>query len=73
MSTSTKRTSIPRLCRARLHAVLDALEADHDFLLQGGVFSKDIIESYIGYKRVEEADAVAMRPHPYEFELYLGC
>ena len=56
-----------------LHAVLDALEADHDFLLQGGVFTEDIIGSYIDYKRVEEADAVAMRPHPYEFELYLGC
>ena len=56
-----------------LGAVLNALEADNDFLLQGGVFTKDIIESYIDYKRVNEADAVAMRPHPYEFELYLGC
>ena len=56
-----------------LHAVLDALQVDHDFMLQGGVFTEDIIESYIDYKRVEEADAVAMRPHPYEFELYLGC
>jgi len=56
-----------------LGAVLDALEADHDFLLQGGVFTPDIIRTYIDYKRVNEADAVAMRPHPYEFELYLGC
>ncbi|GAB1420489.1 type I glutamate--ammonia ligase [Anaerolineales bacterium] len=54
-----------------LHAVLDALEADHDFLLKGEVFSKDIIETYINYKRVNEADAVAMRPHPFEFQLYL--
>jgi glutamine synthetase len=54
-----------------LHAVLDALEADHDFLLKGGVFTEDIIETYIHYKRRNEADAVAMRPHPYEFQLYL--
>lgn len=54
-----------------LGAVLDALEADHDFLLEGGVFTKDIIESYIKYKRENEAEAVAMRPHPYEFQLYI--
>ena len=54
-----------------LGAVLDALEADHEFLLKGDVFTKDIIETYIGYKRENEADAVAMRPHPYEFQLYL--
>ncbi len=56
-----------------LGAVLDALQDDHDYLLKGGVFTEDIIQSYIEYKRVEEADAVAMRPHPYEFQLYLGC
>ncbi len=56
-----------------LGAVLDALQDDHDYLLKGGVFTDDIIQSYIEYKRVEEADAVAMRPHPYEFQLYLGC
>lgn len=54
-----------------LHRALDALEADHDFLLAGGVFTKDIIETYITFKRRNEADAVAMRPHPYEFQLYL--
>ena len=54
-----------------LGAVLDALEADHDFLLEGDVFTEDIIETYIGYKRENEAEAVAMRPHPYEFKLYL--
>lgn len=53
-----------------LGAVLDALEADHDFLLKGDVFTQDIIDSYIEYKREEEADSVAMRPHPYEFQLY---
>ena len=54
-----------------LHAVLDALEADHDFLLEGGVFTEDIIETYIAFKRENEADQVAMRPHPYEFKLYI--
>ncbi len=54
-----------------LGAVLDALAADHDFLLEGGVFTADIIDTYISYKRENEADAVAMRPHPYEFQLYL--
>jgi glutamine synthetase len=53
-----------------LSAVLDALEADHDFLLEGGVFTQDIIDSYIEYKRTEESDPVNMRPHPYEFQLY---
>jgi glutamine synthetase len=46
------------------------LEADHDFLLQGGVFSKDLIESWIAYKRDNDIDPVRLRPHPHEFELY---
>lgn len=49
---------------------LDALENDHEFLLEGGVFSKDLIENYIAYKRENEVDAIALRPHPYEFALY---
>ncbi|KAA3647717.1 MAG: type I glutamate--ammonia ligase [Chloroflexi bacterium] len=53
-----------------LEEVLDALEADHDFLLEGDVFTKDLIEAYINWKRVNEADAVRMRPHPYEYLLY---
>ncbi len=59
------------LVPGNLGAVLDALEADHDYLLEGGVFTKDIIETYVAYKRENEADAVAMRPHPYEFRLYI--
>lgn len=47
-----------------------ALQADHDFLLEGGVFTKEYIEMYIEYKLVHDADAVAMRPHPHEFNLY---
>ncbi|HVO41462.1 MAG TPA: type I glutamate--ammonia ligase [Aggregatilineales bacterium] len=53
-----------------LGETLDALIKDHEFLLKGGVFTKDLIEKYYQYKKVNEADAVAMRPHPYEFDLY---
>ncbi len=53
-----------------LDAALDALEADHDFLLKGGVFTEDLIETWIEYKRKEEADQVRLRPHPWEFALY---
>ena len=55
---------------ASLDAVLDALEADHDFLLEGGVFTPDLIETWIAYKREVEIDAIRLRPHPYEFALY---
>ena len=50
--------------------VLDALEADHEFLLKGDVFTEDILEAYITYKREEEVDPVRIRPHPHEFTLY---
>jgi glutamine synthetase len=53
-----------------LEEALDALEADHDFLLQGGVFSQDLIDSWISYKRENEVDALRLRPHPYEFAMY---
>ena len=49
---------------------LDALEKDHDFLLEGGVFTSDVIETWIDYKRTNEVDAMALRPHPYEFYMY---
>ena len=50
--------------------VLDALEADHEFLLKGDVFTTDLLEGYIKYKRQTELDPVRMRPHPHEFSLY---
>jgi glutamine synthetase len=53
-----------------LDAALDALESDHDFLLDGDVFTPGLIEAYIRYKREEEVDAIRMRPHPWEFALY---
>ncbi|MDT0301017.1 type I glutamate--ammonia ligase [Streptomonospora wellingtoniae] len=55
---------------ASLDAALDALEADHEFLVEGGVFTEDLIETYIDYKRTEEIDSLRLRPHPREFELY---
>ena len=53
-----------------LDAVLAALEADHDFLLKGDVFTADLLEAYVSYKRSAELDPIRMRPHPYEFTLY---
>src|SRR5919202_1077848 len=53
-----------------LDEALDALEADHDFLLAGGVFTEDLLETWIRHKRVTEADQVRLRPHPWEFALY---
>ena len=53
-----------------LEEALDCLEEDHDFLLKGDVFSEDLIETFIEYKRKNEADAIRLRPHPYEFALY---
>jgi len=53
-----------------LQESLAALEADHEFLLEGGVFTQDLIDTWLGYKRAKEVDPVALRPHPYEFFLY---
>ena len=53
-----------------LPEVLDALEKDHAYLLEGGVFTQDLIETWIEYKRKNEVDYVRLRPHPAEFELY---
>ncbi|MBV9213620.1 MAG: type I glutamate--ammonia ligase [Actinobacteria bacterium] len=53
-----------------LDASLEALEADHAFLVKGDVFTDDVIETYIAYKRESEIDAIRMRPHPWEFALY---
>ena len=56
-----------------LEAALQALEADHDFLTEGDVFTEDLIEAWIDYKRVTEIDPIRLRPHPHEFELYYDC
>ena len=63
--------------RARIRQVpgslaeaLDALERDHAFLLEGDVFTPDVVETWIELKRTREVDAIRLRPHPYEFYLY---
>jgi len=53
-----------------LEEALDALEDDHAFLMKGDVFTEELLENYVSYKRKFEADAVRLRPHPYEFALY---
>ncbi|RMD81461.1 MAG: glutamine synthetase, partial [Lentisphaerae bacterium] len=53
-----------------LKEALLALEADHEFLLKGDVFTPDVIETWINYKMENEVNAIALRPHPWEFALY---
>ncbi len=55
---------------ASLPEALAALEADHDYLLEGGVFTTDLIETWVDWKRANEVDPIRLRPHPHEFELY---
>ena len=55
---------------ASLGDALDALEDDHEYLLKGDVFTEDVLDVWINYKRENEVDAVNIRPHPYEFFLY---
>jgi len=56
-----------------LAEAIDALEADHKFLCTGGVFTDDLIEMWITWKRENELEPIALRPHPYEFHLYYDC
>jgi glutamine synthetase len=61
--------SIPQV-PGSLDKVLDELEADHGYLIEGDVFTEDLIEAWIDYKRSTEIDPIRLRPHPHEFELY---
>ncbi len=56
-----------------LDEALNALEDDHEFLLKGNVFTKDVINTWISYKREKEIDALRLRPHPYEFHMYFDA
>jgi glutamine synthetase len=56
-----------------LEEALDALESDHEFLTAGGVFSEELIRTWIAWKRENEVDLVALRPHPAEFALYFDA
>jgi glutamine synthetase len=55
---------------ASLPDALNALEADHDYLTEGDVFTPDLIETWVDWKRTNEVDPIRLRPHPHEFELY---
>ncbi|WP_105566599.1 type I glutamate--ammonia ligase [Microbacterium halophytorum] len=63
--------SIPQV-PTTLTAVLEALQEDHAFLLEGGVFTEELIQTWIEYKMENEVLPMAQRPHPYEYELYFG-
>ena len=66
---TTKITQVP----GSLPESLDALESDHEFLLRGDVFTKDVIETWLDYKRTREVNELRLRPHPYEFSLYFDA
>jgi glutamine synthetase len=53
-----------------LEEAIAALEKDHDFLTEGGVFTDDLIEAWAAWKKEKELDEMHLRPHPYEFHLY---
>ncbi len=61
--------NIPTLPHS-LEDALNNLEADYQFLLKGGVFTEDLVEAWISYKRSNEVDQVRVRPHPHEFSMY---
>ncbi|MDB9373547.1 type I glutamate--ammonia ligase [Nodularia sphaerocarpa] len=56
-----------------LELALEALENDHAFLTESGVFSEDFIQNWIDYKLANDVKQMQMRPHPYEFYLYYDC
>jgi glutamine synthetase len=56
-----------------LEAVLNALEQDYEFLLRGGVFTEDLIETWLDLKRSHEMDPLRLRPHPFEFFMYFDA
>jgi len=64
-----ERAHVPTV-PSSLEEALDALRGDQDFLLEGGVFTQDLIGAWIDYKTLNEVDAVRLRPHPWEFAMY---
>ncbi len=56
-----------------LEGALEALEKDHEFLTAGGVFTEDLIQTWIDYKMENEVKPMRLRPHPYEFSMYYDC
>jgi glutamine synthetase len=53
-----------------LEEAVTALEQDHEFLTRGDVFTEDLIETWVEWKRSKELDPIRLRPHPHEFSLY---
>ena len=68
-SASAEQLSKLKQVPGSIEESLNALEADHDFVLKGGVFTEDAIEAYITFKRETQVDEIRLRPHPYEFFL----
>ena len=62
-------SNIPTL-PGSLDEAMDALEGDHDFMLKGDVFTQDLIDTWIDYKRENDIAPLRLRPHPYEFDMY---
>ena len=56
-----------------LDEALQALEEDHAFMLKGDVFTQDVIDTWIDYKKENEVDPLRLRPHPLEFQMYYDC
>jgi len=69
---SERETRRMRTVPGSLDEALDALERDHDYLLKGGVFTQDVIDTWVEYKRAE-IPMVNLRPHPYEFHMYFDA
>ena len=70
MSAAEMKKAKIQITPGSLEEALDALEANHAFLTKGSVFTEDLVESWIAYKREFELDPIRLRPHPYEFQLY---
>jgi glutamine synthetase len=68
LSDSEKKTI--RQAPGSLEIALENLGRDHEFLTQGGVFTEELIQTWIEYKMEKEVKEVQLRPHPYEFYLY---
>jgi glutamine synthetase len=62
---------VPRVCHS-LEMAIEHLQADHEFLLKGGVFTKDMLDAYIDLK-MNEVQRMRMTPHPIEFDMYYSC
>jgi glutamine synthetase len=70
---SSKESKKLRTVPGSLEQAMNALEKDHKFLLAGDVFTQDVIDTWIHYKRVKEIDEIRLRPHPHEFYLYFDA